>query len=160
MADYRRPISTGKELSQPVTSTPKVRLSCELCRQRKVKCDKLNPCTNCQRFGATCVPVERARLPRGRSGRVTSKNVSGQDTGLKERVDRLEELLREITEHEDGSIAAQIGSSSSGSSDQAPANKQVNKYEPAAENSLWANILKEVGCLYFDSYSANIPLMG
>ncbi|OGM50436.1 C6 transcription factor [Aspergillus bombycis] len=144
MADYRRPISTGKELSQPVTSTPRVRLSCELCRQRKVKCDKLNPCTNCQRFGATCVPVERARLPRGRSGRVTGKNASGHDTGLKERVDRLEELLRELTEHDDGTIAAQVSSSSSGRSDPAPANTQADKYEPGTENSLWANILKEI----------------
>ncbi|KAE8340076.1 hypothetical protein BDV24DRAFT_175711 [Aspergillus arachidicola] len=144
MADYRRPISTGKELPQSVTSTPRVRLSCELCRQRKVKCDKLNPCTNCQRFGATCVPVERARLPRGRSGRATGKNASGQDTGLRERVGRLEELLRGLTEHDVGTIAAQVGSSSSGSSDQAPANKKADKSEPGTENSLWANILKEI----------------
>ncbi|KAB8262797.1 hypothetical protein BDV32DRAFT_120101 [Aspergillus pseudonomiae] len=144
MADYRRPISTGKELPQPITSTPRVRLSCELCRQRKVKCDKLNPCTNCQRFGATCVPVERARLPRGRSGRVTGKNASGHDTGLKERVDRLEELLRELTEHDDGTIAVQVDSNSSGRSDPAPANKQADNYESGTENSLWANILKEI----------------
>ncbi|KAE8375013.1 hypothetical protein BDV26DRAFT_283830 [Aspergillus bertholletiae] len=138
MSDYHRPISTGK------SSTPRVRLSCELCRQRKVKCDKLNPCTNCQRFGATCVPVERARLPRGRSGRVVGKNASGQDTGLKERVDRLEELLRELTEHDDGTIAARVGSSSSGNSDQAPVSKQADKHESGTVNSLWANILKEI----------------
>jgi hypothetical protein len=41
-------------------------LSCELCRDRKVKCDKLDPCSNCESAGVTCVPIYRHRLPRGR----------------------------------------------------------------------------------------------
>ncbi|KAJ5220532.1 hypothetical protein N7468_009736 [Penicillium chermesinum] len=41
-------------------------LSCELCRKRKVKCDKLNPCTNCTTMGTACIPIYRTRLPRGR----------------------------------------------------------------------------------------------
>ena len=45
------------------------RLSCEACTKRKVKCDKLIPCTNCQASGVLCVPVERRRRPRGRSRR-------------------------------------------------------------------------------------------
>lgn len=53
----------------PKSSAPKVRLSCQMCQQRKVKCDKLSPCAQCQRLGLNCVPVERARLPRGRSQR-------------------------------------------------------------------------------------------
>ncbi|KAA8646854.1 Zn(II)2Cys6 domain-containing transcription factor nscR [Aspergillus tanneri] len=40
-------------------------LSCELCRERKVKCDKVDPCTNCVAAGVVCVPVHRPRLPRG-----------------------------------------------------------------------------------------------
>ncbi|OCK75259.1 hypothetical protein K432DRAFT_429544 [Lepidopterella palustris CBS 459.81] len=40
-------------------------LSCELCRERKVKCDKLEPCTNCASSGVVCVPIRRLRLPRG-----------------------------------------------------------------------------------------------
>ena len=40
-------------------------LSCELCRERKVKCDKLEPCSNCLSSGAICVPIHRLRLPRG-----------------------------------------------------------------------------------------------
>lgn len=143
MADHRRPKLTGKESSQPATSTPRVRLSCELCRQRKVKCDKLNPCTNCQRFGATCVPVERARLPRGRSGRV-AKNAPVQDTNLKERVSRLEELLRELTEHDDGNITTQAGSNNQESSDQDSTGKDADKSEPETVNSLWADILRQI----------------
>lgn len=41
------------------------RLTCELCRTRKVKCDKANPCNNCVSVGVVCVPVHRPRLPRG-----------------------------------------------------------------------------------------------
>lgn len=45
------------------------RLSCERCTKRKVKCDRLIPCTNCRNSGILCIPVERRRLPRGRSRR-------------------------------------------------------------------------------------------
>ncbi|KAE8382501.1 hypothetical protein BDV26DRAFT_5613 [Aspergillus bertholletiae] len=45
------------------------RLSCEGCTKRKTKCDKLIPCTNCRNSGTLCIPVERKRLPRGRSRR-------------------------------------------------------------------------------------------
>lgn len=47
---------------------PKAQLTCEICKRRKIKCDKLRPCTACRNVGTVCVPVERARLPRGRSG--------------------------------------------------------------------------------------------
>ncbi|KAE8344915.1 hypothetical protein BDV24DRAFT_148752 [Aspergillus arachidicola] len=45
------------------------RLSCEGCTKRKVKCDRLIPCTNCRNSSILCIPVERKRLPRGRSRR-------------------------------------------------------------------------------------------
>lgn len=41
-------------------------LSCDLCRERKVKCDKLDPCTNCTVAGVTCSTIYRRRLTRGR----------------------------------------------------------------------------------------------
>ncbi|KAJ5215824.1 uncharacterized protein N7498_002231 [Penicillium cinerascens] len=58
--------------SSPAKSLPQRKgittpqLSCELCRKRKVKCDKLNPCTNCATIGTACIPIYRTRLPRGR----------------------------------------------------------------------------------------------
>lgn len=87
----------GETRSDSSLSKPSVRLSCELCRQRKVKCDKLNPCTNCQRSGTRCVPVERARLPPGRSGKSVRDSGDG-DSALRERVSRLEELIEHINE--------------------------------------------------------------
>lgn len=76
----------------PRTSV-KVRLCCEMCKRRKVKCDKLSPCSNCQRIGAVCSPVERARLPRGRY-KVSKDRTSAEGDDLRSRVARLERLVR------------------------------------------------------------------
>lgn len=82
------------------SSAPRVRLSCEACRQRKVKCDKLSPCTSCVRLGFQCVPVERARLPRGRT-RKTPEHAHGSDKELAERVAKLEQLLKQVAAERD-----------------------------------------------------------
>jgi hypothetical protein len=50
-------------------------LSCNLCRERKVKCDKLEPCTNCTAAGVRCNTIYRNRLPRGRHARSSTENV-------------------------------------------------------------------------------------
>ncbi|CAG8909658.1 unnamed protein product [Penicillium egyptiacum] len=76
------------------SSAQRVRLTCEACRQRKVKCDKLSPCTSCERLGLVCVPVERARLPRGRARK--PERIVGSDKELSERVARLEKLLKRV----------------------------------------------------------------
>ncbi|KAK9489924.1 fungal-specific transcription factor domain-containing protein [Lipomyces doorenjongii] len=43
-------------------------LSCTHCRQRKIKCDKSNPCSACKRSGTDCVFPKRIRVPRGQHG--------------------------------------------------------------------------------------------
>ncbi|PLB55471.1 hypothetical protein P170DRAFT_422014 [Aspergillus steynii IBT 23096] len=83
------------------SATPQIRLSCEMCRRRKIKCDKLDPCSNCERLRVTCVPVERARLPRGRSSRGAAEKRPNNDTRLKDRIARLEGLIRGIADHGD-----------------------------------------------------------
>lgn len=97
------------------TTTPQ--LSCELCRKRKVKCDKLTPCTNCAASGTVCVPIYRTRLPRGRHAtrprRVSSPPPTSApgDTDrmiqptvpvnedLQERIHRLEALIQGMSSH-------------------------------------------------------------
>ncbi|KAL2855957.1 hypothetical protein BJY01DRAFT_186605 [Aspergillus pseudoustus] len=99
------------------TQTP--HLSCQLCRERKVKCDKVDPCTNCVSAGVVCVPIQRQRLPRGihvrRSRRVSpvaspsepvsamevqagapSGAVAAVDDDLKKRIRHLEELVNSM----------------------------------------------------------------
>ena len=65
---------------------PKVSLSCRQCQQRKKKCDKNQPCQSCTQYGIECVPISRARLPRGRHASKQS------NADLRQRVARLESL--------------------------------------------------------------------
>lgn len=48
------PIVNSVARAQPSTPRP---LTCVLCAQRKVKCDKLHPCNNCVKAGVECVPT-------------------------------------------------------------------------------------------------------
>lgn len=111
-----RPIGSSKIMADPGgqvgathsrSSAPRVRLTCEACRQRKVKCDKLSPCTSCERLGLVCVPVERARLPRGRTR--NPERIVGSDKELSERVARLEKLLKRVANERDGLQVASTG---------------------------------------------------
>ncbi|KAJ5537433.1 hypothetical protein N7513_010619 [Penicillium frequentans] len=103
-----------EKTAQSRSSAPRVRLSCEACRQRKVKCDKLSPCTSCQRLGFKCVPVERARLPRGRT-RKAPERAGGSDKELADRVAKLEDLLRRVATGRDAPSKPQV--------DEAPSSK-------------------------------------
>ncbi|KAH7408510.1 hypothetical protein DE146DRAFT_376540 [Phaeosphaeria sp. MPI-PUGE-AT-0046c] len=64
------------------------RLACEQCRNRKVRCNKASPCSACRAAGLQCHTVQRARLPRGKSGKERAQN-----NKLEERVARIESLL-------------------------------------------------------------------
>ncbi|THW26578.1 hypothetical protein D6D23_03306 [Aureobasidium pullulans] len=91
-------------------------LSCELCRERKVKCDKLDPCTGCIIAGVSCKTIYRDRLPRGRHARKSIGNLElstprvtrhanrraatttagASNKELRERVENLETLLQSM----------------------------------------------------------------
>ncbi|KAI0839917.1 hypothetical protein F5Y06DRAFT_303035 [Hypoxylon sp. FL0890] len=68
-------------------------LSCELCRKRKIKCDKFSPCSNCVKSEVTCVPVYRKRLPRGRHVNPRSSVTPNGSDELRDRIRRLEALI-------------------------------------------------------------------
>ncbi|KAF7181804.1 hypothetical protein CNMCM7691_001101 [Aspergillus felis] len=78
------------------------RLTCETCKRRKVKCDKLHPCTSCRKASIECVPVERTRLPRGRSAKKKNKRFQEemisrvQTPNLANRVSMLEGLVHTL----------------------------------------------------------------
>lgn len=60
-------------------------LSCALCQQRKVKCDRNFPCANCRRSGAECVSTPK---PQPRRRRFAERE-------LLDRLRNYEELLRQ-----------------------------------------------------------------
>jgi hypothetical protein len=68
-----------------------VPLSCQLCRRRKIKCDKNVPCSKCVTAQTECIPVVRARLPRGRNG-----GRKGINAELRNRINRLEGLVHSL----------------------------------------------------------------
>lgn len=65
-------------------------LSCKQCQSRKSKCNKQTPCSACQKAGTQCDVVQRARLPRGRSGKTKDKTAA-----LEPRIARLEALVHQ-----------------------------------------------------------------
>ena len=73
---------------------PQHALSCTHCRQRKVKCDKVYPCSHCQRSNLTCVFPERARHPKKKRDGPKASNDE-----LLNRLRRMEELIGKI-EHD------------------------------------------------------------
>ena len=68
-------------------------LSCTNCRQRKIKCDKSNPCSACKRSGTDCVFPKRIRVPRGRQG---VRNSKSRDDELLRRIGKLEALVEKM----------------------------------------------------------------
>jgi hypothetical protein len=60
--------------------------SCLTCRQRKVKCDRSNPCSNCVKTGTQCSFIPPVRGKR--------KRIKSPREGLHAKLKRYEELLK------------------------------------------------------------------
>jgi len=72
------------------TSTQPAHLrSCNLCRQRKVKCDRRQPCSNCVRAEATCVHPPGA-------GRAAKRPRQVVDVKVLDRLAQLESTIRRL----------------------------------------------------------------
>ncbi|KLU82374.1 fungal specific transcription factor domain-containing protein [Magnaporthiopsis poae ATCC 64411] len=77
--------------------------SCVTCRRRKVKCDKLQPCTNCRRAHIFCVfpaPGRAPRRPRLRDGNAPlamKPHSSEREAELMKRLRKLEGIVEELS---------------------------------------------------------------
>jgi hypothetical protein len=124
-------------------------LSCHFCRHRKIKCDKLDPCTACQRAGVNCESVRRKRLPRGRhiSKSVATRGSNTTRDALKEKIDRLEALVNGVLgEGGDGkgetSVTTTTTTTGKGVSD-----GSSQGFEPgprALASQFWASVINEI----------------
>lgn len=65
--------------------------SCNICRRRKIRCDRTDPCSHCVRTGAVCVFSAPSTAPRGRQG-----GRRKHDSDLLNRIARLETLVKYI----------------------------------------------------------------
>ncbi|KAJ5288620.1 hypothetical protein N7478_001650 [Penicillium angulare] len=66
--------------------------SCVICRSRKVRCDKLSPCSNCRRANIACIYPSADRPPRW--ARRLERPVTGE---VMERLHHLEGLVKDLT---------------------------------------------------------------
>jgi hypothetical protein len=112
------PASVRISSSAP-TPAPKLR-SCVVCRNRKVRCDKQSPCSNCRRANIACVfpsadrPLRWAR----RLERRTNKAAEDASPGAEKVMDRLrnlESLVKELRSQleQAHAVAGSAGDSSS-----------------------------------------------
>jgi hypothetical protein len=114
-------------------------LSCLTCRQRKIKCDKLSPCSGCQKskFSCSYPPKLRSR---------TKKAASNQ--ALKLRLEKLEDLVQTLskpsTKHDSTSPTRRINGEGPGSS--AELGRLVTEGDESRyiENSFWVTLSNEV----------------
>ena len=65
-----------------------MKLSCVACRQKKIKCDRNQPCQHCSRAGVKCVPQTRAK--------VTRRLKKPADTQVLERLKQLESIVSRL----------------------------------------------------------------
>jgi len=100
--------STSDEQSHAAAGASRKLASCNLCRRRKVRCDKANPCSNCLRAGVVCVSTTLSRVPRGRQG--SRRKPDGE---LLKRIAKLENLVKNL-EAENGGVPPVIPPVSSG----------------------------------------------
>ena len=87
-AQFRTAVSTpSSSSSQPVRHS----LSCTHCRQRKIKCDKVFPCTPCKRSNFDCVFPERVQPSKKKRS-----NAKATNDDLMRRLGRMEELIEKM----------------------------------------------------------------
>lgn len=146
--------NSAEHHASPSTSRAAAKLrSCVVCRSRKVRCDKLSPCTNCRRANVACVVPSHDRPPRwARRLERIANDAAGAPTqdqqqqqrdaepgvGLvMERLRSLEGLVRELS----GQLAA---GSSTGSS---PREREGGRVEQAATGTGSTDMQKHFGRL-------------
>ncbi|KAK7423570.1 hypothetical protein QQX98_001028 [Neonectria punicea] len=77
--------------------------SCVICRRRKVKCDRRDPCSNCVRAGIECHFPVTGRIPRRNRDTSTWRSPAQRQSELLGRLRRLEAVVTELTAQvEDG----------------------------------------------------------
>lgn len=138
-------LTTHKAVPQPLPT-----LSCEFCRHRKIKCDKLDPCTACQKAGVKCESIRRKRLPRGRH--ITkSESRSKTRESLKAKIDRLEALVNVALSESDGKgDGASVMRETSATTDKGASSDSLqggNEFEPgpnALASRFWASVINEI----------------
>ncbi|OQE24862.1 hypothetical protein PENFLA_c009G06993 [Penicillium flavigenum] len=103
MSDAMPPQSTGtspgKLQPPPSRRRHKPQLSCNSCRWRKVRCDRLRPCSNCSSrgLGSSCAYTNITTTATSSPAQAASRGrLQAPATNMKDRVNQLESLVLEL----------------------------------------------------------------
>ncbi len=116
-----------------------IRLACQACQRKKIKCDRLFPCGQCNRSGLQCAPSTRKPRARHLGKRAV-------DSELRSRISKLESLVESLS----GELANQDDSPASDvAEDEAPeqtngASGTMGKY---MSSNFWQSLTNEVQAL-------------
>ena len=127
------------------------KLSCKSCRQRKIKCDRVHPCYNCQKSGHECVFPQPLRQPGAKS----------RNAEITKRLSRLEKLVGTLG-HDPDTLEKQISqisppeserSQGTSEPDKAIQSLQIHEHEPInrsggsryMSSEFWSTLSGEVG---------------
>ena len=121
-----------------------IRLACQACQRKKIKCDRFFPCGQCTRSNLSCVPS--TRKPRARH---TGKRAL--DSELRNRISKLENLVESLS----GDVAP--GSSHTDTPDKDEHDAEPTPEEPSRKSSVavekymgsqfWSSLTNEVQAL-------------
>lgn len=79
-----QPVNTMSSSAEPEQAKPTRVLACALCKQRRVKCSRSFPCTNCVRAGVACVQPT-----------VNQRRRRFAERGLLDRLHQYEDILKQ-----------------------------------------------------------------
>ncbi|KAJ5652329.1 hypothetical protein N7507_009755 [Penicillium longicatenatum] len=110
-AEKRASFPGSKDQNKAASTRAPNPRSCVVCRSRKVRCDKLSPCSNCRRGNIACIYPSGDRPPRW--VRRLERPVTGE---VMERLHHLEGLVKELTGQLEQAHAAAKSSAASSNS--------------------------------------------
>ncbi|KAI0409693.1 fungal-specific transcription factor domain-containing protein [Xylaria palmicola] len=158
--------TTGSESAQRLTQPAHLR-SCVLCRQRKVKCDRRQPCSNCTRVGANCVHPPGAGRAAKRPRQVADAKVLDRLSQLETTIRRLQQQAkeREIDLHNPKPAQAPADNSLFNDSNQGPEVTQElgrlvieESQSRYVSNMMWADLtesIEQLRGMFLDTHSSD-----
>ena len=92
------PVPTGQSTNSALDADGLRIWSCVLCRRRKVRCNRREPCANCTRNNVECHYPVTGRIPRRRGLPLNMKSSAGdKQSELINRLRRLESIVTELS---------------------------------------------------------------
>lgn len=121
--------------------------ACDGCRKRKVRCDRMKPCSNCKQHRTACIISHDGARPRGRLG-----GRRGNRESIHARLARLEGLLETLEQsHTEGQLPTPEASDELVENDKrhgSEARQDSNKLYHYAAGPIWIRLSEQVDNLF------------